>query len=108
MMVPLSSRAAQARPQQSSLLAHGSPAGRQSALIAQIPPMHVPPQQSWAVMHGSPAGAQAAPPQRPPAQPSAQHAPAFAQLCPSEEQPLGLAQTSAPEPAGSGAQTYEQ
>src|SRR6266496_4256224 len=104
----LSPRGAQVRPQHSSLLAHGSPAGRQSGVAAHVPAMQAPLQQSWANTQGCPAAAQPTPPQTPPAQPRAQHVPAAAQLCSLEEQPAGLAQTRRPVPAGSGAQTNEQ
>ena len=96
-MAPLSG-ATQARPQQSSLLAHGSPAGRQPGMDAHIPAMQVPLQQSCATVHGLPVGAQLAPPQTPPLHASAQHAPAAAQVWPSEEQPAGLAQTVPSQP----------
>src|SRR6185436_14779468 len=106
-MAPLSG-AMQARPQQSSPLAHGSPAGRQSGIGMHIPAMQFPLQQSWATAHGLPAGTQLAPPQTPPLHASAQHAPAAAHVCPLEEQPAGLAQINLPDPAGSAAQTNEQ
>src|SRR5436190_5587973 len=104
----LSPRGAQVRPQHSSLLAHGSPAGRQSGGAAHVPAMQAPLQQSWATMQGWPADAQPTPPQIPAAQPSAQQVPAAVQLCSLEEQPAGLAQARRPVPAGSGAQTNEQ
>jgi hypothetical protein len=107
-MPPPSPGAAQVRPQQSSFLAHGSPAGRQSGTGAQAPAMQVPAQQSCATVHGAPIVAHAGPPHSPPEHDSAQQAPAVAQVCPSDEQPAGLAQTRWPVPAGSGAQMNEQ
>jgi hypothetical protein len=107
-VTPISPGSAQARPQQSSAFAHGSPAGRQSGTIAHMLPMQMPPQQSCPTAQAPPAGAQTGLPQTPPAHPSEQQPPAVAQICPSLEQPAGLAHTSAPEPAGSGAQTNEQ
>ena len=107
-VTPPSSRLAQLRPQQSSAFMHGSPAGRQSGIFAHRPIMQTPPQQSLAAAHGAPAAAQAAPPHEPAMQPSAQHAPARLQLCPSDAQPAGFTHTRAPEPAGSGRHANEQ
>jgi hypothetical protein len=101
----LSPRSAQTRPQHSSAFAHDSPAGRQSGTVAHMPPMQTPLQQSGASALGWPTAPQAGPPQAPPVQASEQHVPAAAQLCPSDEQPCGLAQARRPLPDGSGAQT---
>jgi hypothetical protein len=66
----------QLRPQHSSALAQGSPAGRQSGRLTHIPAMHTPLQQSCGARHGSRAARQAGLEQAPPAHPSEQQAPA--------------------------------
>src|SRR5262252_1498919 len=104
---PLSSGVAQTRPQQSSGFMHSSPAGRQSGVAMQMPRAQIPLQQSCPVAQTPPLGAQRPPPQRPPTQPSAQQALAPAHAWPSDAQPAGFTQTSAPVPVGSGAQTNE-
>src|SRR5262245_10849545 len=98
-------------PQQSALVAHGSPAGRQpGAAATQRFISHPPLQQSVAVMQAPPVGAQALPPQVPAgmSQATAQQAPARAHGCPSEAQAIALRHTSAPLPAGSSPQENEQ
>src|SRR4051794_21735593 len=105
---PLSPTDTQARPQQSPAIAQASPAGRQPLGGTQLPAMHTPAQQSAAPVHGAPAAPQIVPPQTPALQSSPQHAPAWAQACPSEAHPVGFAQRRASPPVGSAAQTNEQ